>query len=362
MISVFPALTASTVNPNALPGICKALEKFVVIYRMDGIIGAASAFQTAGKGLMMAPSAVAMAAKIAPTLAGIEYELVNPILTEKDLSPPDEEEYYDSMKRGESWEDFTKKKEYETGLRMDVEKFKDRLQFDRDKLKQKMDIFARDLNQFVDVKTPRFDTALSVEPTYVQVDRPFFGSSVLGVKVIPFQVKSDAKLINLIMHDRTSYGLERLLSRVKNSAMSLYHGAANKLRVPFLKGGTVTGDVHKDILYGKSMHWKNIFCILNYMDLGSDEFTTSPQGINKLHSMGWSSLIFTDDVNKRAIFCMKEYNGLCSTVQYPYLFSSLGKEHAVVYKDLEDVKASASPIFKMTIRSDKLALGAMKRR
>jgi hypothetical protein len=301
---------------------------------MDGIISAASGLQRAGKAKML--------------LAGTRYEVMNPILTEAEktgLTPKDYEEFEKSRikPRGEKPKG-EKPKGATPKQKMDVELFK-----------KQLDIVAQDLNNYVKVNVPRFDSAVSVEPTYVQVDRPFFGSTIVGVKVIPFQVKSDRRLIELISHDRVSYGLERILASTKRSAVSLFHGALNKLKVPFLSGGTVTGDVRKDILYASSAHWKNTFVILNYMDLASDEFTNSPEGIRKLHSMGWSSLIFADDVNKRAIFCMKEYNGLCSTVTYPYLFSSLGGEHAKVYKDLEDVKASASPIFKTSTSLSKLS-------
>jgi len=370
MITVFPALTSSTVNPNALPGIVKALEKFVVVYRMDGIISAASGLQRAGKAKML--------------LAGTRYETEDSILTEYETSPvkvgPTQKDWeeiekirkQEATRKERELDKLKKEVEYEESkekvrhdLSKKLEKYKADLRVkgteDQEILKKQLDIVAQDLNKHVEINVPRFDAAVSVEPTFVQVDRPFFGSTIVGVKVIPFQVKSDRRLIELISHDRIAYGLERLLLTTKRGAVSLFRGALNKLKVPFLSGGTVTGDVRKDVLYASSAHWKNTFVILNYMDLASDEFTNSPEGIRKLHTMGWSSLIFADDVNKRAIFCMKEYNGLCSTVMYPYLFSSLGGEHAKIYKDLEDVKASASPIFKTSTSLSKLSRLSAKR-
>ena len=354
MITVFPAITSSTVNPNALPGITKALEKFVIVYRTDGIVSAASRLQHAGK--------------VGMILAGVNYEVVNPILSEANKLGKDPEGF-DELKRTRGRDrdkpDWEKQEKTKYAHSKEIEKLKGSLtksrEEDKELLKKQLDIVAQDLNKHVEISAPRFDSSISVEPTYVQVDRPFFGSTIVGVKVIPFQVKSDRKLIELITHDRVSYGMERLLSTTKRSALSLFHGAVNKLKIPFLSGGTVTGDVRKDILSASSAHWKNTFVILNYMDLASDEFVNSPEGIKKLHSMGWSSLIFADDVNKRAIFCMKEFNGLCSTVMYPYLFSSMGGEHARVYKDLEDVKASASPIFKTSTSLSRLARMSAKR-
>ena len=38
MIIVFPMLADENVSQNALPGICKALERFVMIYELDAIM------------------------------------------------------------------------------------------------------------------------------------------------------------------------------------------------------------------------------------------------------------------------------------------------------------------------------------
>ena len=43
---------------------------------------------------------------------------------------------------------------------------------------------------------------------------------------------------------------------------------------------------------------------------------------------------------------MKELGGVCSTIPYSFIFSSLGKEHSQVYQDLEDAARSAGPFFR----------------
>ena len=65
--------------------------------------------------------------------------------------------------------------------------------------------------------------------------------------------------------------------------------------------------------------------------------------------MGWNSFLAADDVNKRVIFCMKQFHGLCSTVPYRLVYSSLGKEHHRAYEEMEDIKKSASPFFKTSV-------------
>jgi hypothetical protein len=42
MIVTYPLIVSKTVNPNILPGICKALEKYIYTHRVDGVIEAAN--------------------------------------------------------------------------------------------------------------------------------------------------------------------------------------------------------------------------------------------------------------------------------------------------------------------------------
>ena len=51
---------------------------------------------------------------------------------------------------------------------------------------------------------------------------------------------------------------------------------------------------------------------------------------------------------------MKEFGGLCSTVPYSFMFSSLGRDHNKVYEDLEDVRRSAGPFFRMVTSKRKV--------
>jgi hypothetical protein len=64
--------------------------------------------------------------------------------------------------------------------------------------------------------------------------------------------------------------------------------------------------------------------------------------------------MIADDVNKKVTFCMKEFGGVCSVVPYGFVYSSLGRDHSKVFEDLEDVKRSASPFFRMTARRTKV--------
>ena len=44
MIIVFPMICSSNVSPNILPGICKVVEKYLLIYSMDDILKLSKGF------------------------------------------------------------------------------------------------------------------------------------------------------------------------------------------------------------------------------------------------------------------------------------------------------------------------------
>ena len=92
---------------------------------------------------------------------------------------------------------------------------------------------------------------------------------------------------------------------------------------------------------------------MNSMDIGSDFFERTNK-IKQLYKLGWTSFVITDDVNKRAFFCMKEFNGMCSSVQYNFMYTTIGKEHGKVFDDLEDVKKSSSPFFKLSTKASQV--------
>jgi hypothetical protein len=122
--------------------------------------------------------------------------------------------------------------------------------------------------------------------------------------------------------------------------------------IPVLSGkanSVISGDPEKDILLASSFHKSYVFCLLNYSDIHNSEFFRNAGGINKLHNLGWNSIISVDDVNKRVIWCMKEFHGLCAITPYTFIYSSLGHDQAKAYTDIETVKRSTSSIFSKTI-------------
>lgn len=326
MIIVFPMLTDDTVSRNTLPGICKALEKFILIYEMDAIMKIT--------GLTVVAIGGRIAGQLATKTTKEDFNLLEAI-------PPPE---------GRGTEKIPGRYDENGNLIRQRSEPKH-----RSNSRPKQDIppgqplfdamsGLKDLGT-VKVDLPK-DQALSVEPTYVVVQTTI-GTRIIGVKVIPVPIKSQRfSLAELLSSDLALNKIDSLVYTISRKAIRAFWALCRGLRVPFMADRIITGDPEKDILWAQSYHKRYVFCLLNYSDFSDSEFFKNAGGVHKLHSLGWTSFIAADDVNKRAIFCMREFHGLCSSVPYSFIYSSLGKEHKRVYDDLEDLKKSASPFFK----------------
>lgn len=333
MIILFPLLIDESISANnAVPGVCKALEKFMLIYELDSImkisglkilsIGGklATAAISTGKGLLktneqegISPRDV-MGGRIPLTKA--QQQRVDYILTQiqTSQSPP-----------------ATSKNEIVKTALDSMDKI-------------------RSVGT-VKVDMPRQDF-ISLEPTYT-IANTASGSRLLGIKVIPIPVKSKYSLADLLMVDASMKLIDRLGLKIYRKVIRAFGSVMRRL--PILKDRTITGDPEKDILWAWSYHKNFVFCLLNYADITDSEFFKNAGGVHKLHKLYWNSFVALDDVNKRAIFCMKHFHGLCSSVSYPFLYSSLSSDQSKVYEKLEDIKKSASPFLKTSLSLKKLS-------
>jgi hypothetical protein len=329
MIVVFPMLTDESISQNAIPGICKALEKFVLIYELDAI--------TKMTGIKILKIGGEIAGTMAKAAIGVGKIKENDNLLEAQpipgARPPKSQEEIDAFRRSK-------------GINTNQTYNK------KDLVKDAMGIM-QGIKQMgtVNVDMPK-EQALSVEPTYMVVTTPS-GTEVIGIKVIPFPVKSKDgyTLSELLSADASMDFFDTLFFRVYRKAIRMFWAACRGLRIPFLRDRVVTGDPVKDILWASTFHKRYVYCLLNYSDISDSGLLKNAGGMRKLHQVGWNSLIFADDINKRVIFCMKEFHGLCSATPYQFIYSSLGKEHAKAYTSIEDVKKAASPFFKLSVNS-----------
>lgn len=306
MILVYPMLTSGSISPNVLPGLTKTLEKFVIVYGTDKILKAIN---------MSLPN------------VNINLHKSKLVMTECD------------QKFSEVTLNIPSTKQQGKGKPISV---------DTSPAKSGKSSGRTSVN------FPKTQDGISVEPTWINVETPKRGMQVLGIKVLPFPVQSDDSLTRLLLTDQGRKMGDFVYTKYKRMAIRIMFRIARTLKIPGLKDKVLTGNAETDILWATTQYKHNMFVCFNQLELEQDEMFSKPGTVQKLHKLGWSSFIIADDVNKKATFCMKEFGGLCSTVPYSFMFSSLGKDHNKVYEDLEDVRRSAGPFFRMVTSKTKV--------
>jgi hypothetical protein len=317
-------LTAGTVSPNVIPGICKALEKFVLIYGTDEVLRAANS--QLGKVIQMTGQ-LTMGPKRSLRIESIVSEAPPPVVVPTDptqgqlkVIPPQEQPPTETPKQAKP------------------EKFKPGA---------------------VKVDFPRQDT-LSLEPTWVKIETTKSGVQLLGIKVIPFPIRTTQNVVQLIKDDRARKFLDAKMTSMQRTVIRILWRVARFLRLPEIKDRALTGDPKKDILFASTVYKHNVFVCFNQMDIEQENLFSEPAQVQKLQKLGWRSFVVADDVNKQVNFCMNEFRGLCTTVPYPFLYAAVGKEQLKVYEDLEDVRRSANPFFRRKVRASSLGEMAVK--
>lgn len=297
MILIYPVLVSKSTSPNIVPGICKMLERYLLIYGMDKIFNK--------MGVTDVKSAAVTAYNTArPFMDQVTIEAK----TQHQPSWDDDEDDDDNKKKG---------KEKDVGNKVDVP-FKDTW------------------------------TAISVEPTWINITTKKSGTQLLGIKVVPFPIETSGNVIDAISNDKAAKWFEYVAKRYSRIVIRLIGMFLRKN--PFYKPA-ISGDPTKDILFAASEFGSEIFLSINKLDLPGSVLAKSPATMKKLYSLGWSSIVLTDDVNKEATFCMTEFKGLCSNVPYGFIYSTLGKAHQTAYDTLDDAKKSAGPFFHLTSKA-----------
>jgi hypothetical protein len=294
-------ITSQSVSPNILPGLVKAVEKYILVYNTDKILKAASVKATAMRTGSAVTGTVSTATRRPLRLKGSKITME----AEKPKGPETEEKTTTTIQP-------------RTG------------------------------------PSPRLEIpkeGVSLEPTWIHVTTEVKGMQIIGVKVIPFRVKSTENLLNILMSDKQVKYLDYLTTKYSRVAMRSFFRFIRAVRLPRIKDLALTGDPKFDLLWGGTRYGSDMFICLSQLDMdNSEDIFGSPYFVRRIQKLGWSSLMIADDVNKKVTFCMKEFGGVCSVVPYGFVYSSLGRDHSKVFEDLEDVKRSASPFFRMTAR------------
>ena len=312
MIHVFPMLTSKDhINPTILPGVCKSLEMFILTYRLDAI--------TTKEGK---PSIVQKGTDLMLSQAGIKSMKVQEGSTPKNTDKGSKYDKRDDSKSG----------------------------------------FKPSSKGSTKIEFPKGNAeSLTIQPTWVNVTTPKGGTQIVGVKVIPFSI-DDVGLIDLMSKDIKRAGSDLFFRKYERAiaavAYKLWYKSLDKV-LQFaslgLAGGrpTISGDPKTDIVLRQTEFKDNVFVMLNKMDFDEGMFE-SVGGMKKLYSLGWNSVLFADDQNTRAVYCMKEFGGICTGVPYNFLYSSVSQTASKVYEDLTDIKKTSGSIFRTKIDPRKL--------
>lgn len=300
MIITYPMITSQGVSPNILPGLVKAVEKYILIYNTDKILKAASIAANAMK-------------------AGTIVTNTRPRMRLKGSKLMLEDD--ENIKAGAKASSETKK----------------------------ATTWQPKIGPSPRLEVPK--EGVSLEPTWIHVTTELKGMQIIGVKVIPFVVKSTDNLLNILMSDKQVKYLDYMTTKYGRMAMRTFFRFLRSLKIPRIKDLALTGDPKFDVLWGGTGYGDDMFICLSQLDMdNSEDMFGSPYFVRRIQKLGWTSIAIADDVNKSVTFCMKEFKGVCSVVPYGFIYSSLGKDHSKIFEDLEDVKRSASPFFRMTAR------------
>jgi hypothetical protein len=344
MIVVYPMMASKSISENTLPGIAKMLEAYIAVYMQDEIL---YTLNTQARN-MKTPK---MKYKIKRgRILGESLDLSEgapPPELELDVEPGTKEE--EERKRKE--EVARKKRDKE---KQEIQKDMGNATYEREKEAQEKTIEKaeeelKSKGRKVDLRVS--DKSISIEPTKIQIHTDQYGTQILGIKVVPYRVKSDVKLSHLITHDMSLKTMDALVVRLGRIVMGYI--------LRFLhRGQTVTGSPKHDIIYRTTGQKGKTFVALDKNNDVDEYFLSKTSKINRLFKLGWGNFVLCDDVLQIAHFCLQSSKGMCEAMSYRMLYKTLGQSG--IYEDLEDLKKQNSSIFKVSRKRFSKILGEAK--
>jgi len=345
MIVVYPMLTSSNVNPNILPGLAKAVEKYTLVYNTDDILKVVN-----GNLATVLKYSLPLA-----VTAGTFYLKTRGVEDVKNILKRFRKESLEEVRgigRGGLSGGRPSYKDPMVGQSQYQDRLKEPEKPEMGPVKSPMPIKGAGTSK-IDIPKS-FPETLSLEPTWIQLQTDLKGLQLLGVKVVPFVVESTDSIVDLMLKDvnlkKWSFQAQKYLRKVPRFLFRFMRA----LRIPMIKDKALTGDPKTDFIYGTTGYGRNMFIALSNLDIEQSSILSDPNAMRRLYKLGWTSIIVTDDVNKTATFCMKEFGGICSQIPFGYIMASQGKGQNEVFKDLEDVKRSAGPFFRMSTNRRKM--------
>lgn len=335
MIVVYPMLVSRAVGDNIIPGICKMIENYLIAYHMNDVLG--DVRQRRRVNYKIRGKKIFREGDYNPVIVSeVGWNVPGPKVQDQEEERKEaEERRKEAEERRREKEAERKEKEFEYRKKQDreratIEKERERKEEEeRKKLKlsAKKPVDAR----VADIRT------ISLEPTYMQIRTQGGGVDFLGVKVVPVQVKSDAKLSHLMINDLSLGFIRSKLIGLGRKILRIFYRKFSSRDVP-------TGDPRKDILMSRTGLEGNAFVVFDKNEDIDSTLYSNPKLVSKLFGLSWGNIILADDINRKAYFCMKKFKGICSMVPYSMLYQTLGQRQT--YDDLEDARQKSGAIFK----------------
>ena len=351
MIILFPMLTSKSVSNAVIPGICKTLEKFLLVYRLDDCLKYANL--TGGVVSSTVATLGTMAVSAALKTSKRESEELNLEAGDHDMPP-----MRVTIKTGLMNPNTPRGRAMPTRTIIPQGQTQGQTQgqgFGKGKSSEELAYqVTKDLTKEFEVQMgTSVQDSMTIEPTYITV-RKGNRETMLGIKVISFPVDTDQQIVKMMNVDLSLDIVEKMIYKYSRKLIRLFWSVARTLPIIKKFSGAIVPDPETSILFARTEHARNIFVLLNYSDFANDEVFNNAGAVKKLFKMGWTSFIVADDVNKRAIFCMNQFKGMCSAVPYPFLYATQSRDISRVYSDLDSIKKSASPFFHMSMPAKKI--------
>jgi len=356
MIVVYPMLVSKAVSENVVPGIAKTLEQYIIINMHNDVV---SSPEVKRRFNFKIKQGKFFATENVNLTEGEEDTFGNRTKTETDKD--NEKRNEDEDKKRAEWEAEEQRKKDAHQIKMDKEtrekekwkaqKAKDAAEkIEKQKEREKQEKLDKAKRAKADVKMGD-NKAMSIEPTYMTVEvtdrEGFTKKQFIGIKVVPFRVKSDEKLSRLILHDTQLKTLNAAMVAFGRSIIrrvySLFDRWTRSARP--LGGLTPSGDPRRDIIFGRTGLKGGGFIVLSKNEDIDETFLSNISRMNRLFKMGWGNIIVADDINRQAYFCMQQFKGVCNAISYSVMYQNFGM--AKVYDDLEDAKRKNSSLFKI---------------
>ena len=384
MIVIYPVVTSKTISTTVLPGICKALEKYILIYKLDDLLKNVNKEIAKnkkakkgwfGKAKKAGDYGVDQIEKIGAGLQLNSVMYTGEMLEE--LESLKEKDYIiEAGKSGKPGKPKIIDPQQTGGLTTNTQTMVAPPVINVHDQSNKQQQGNQTVTQTVQPPEGKMETAdvqfginersISVEPTYITVSLKNKGTMVLGIKVVPFIAQNERSLVKLMTSDRyrskasvnIQWQTRRILRGMWKLANVVWKRTIGKFEFTGLVsrelgGGTLSGNHKADIILGRTSFKDELFILLNAQEL-KESFFQDPKGVTKLFKLKWPSFAVADDVNKSVSFCMNEFKGMCSLINYQFLFSSLSREVGEAFENLEDVKRSSGPLFRMRGRNLKM--------